>query len=211
MTDKVRTAAEIAEEHARNRMEGKEVTPVEIDFENVTVTKQDKLESHVINQDEETGFDENKKSERFQSDKQSFSRIKNIYAEGPAVVIEVDEGKIDVKTQAAILGSKKVTPSEALQRATALNAMLAHDKVVLADRKQVEEIIQQTIEATLEAQENTMTANGATYEDIKRTRKARLDRIEQFEKAVEKTRGKKDLQELQQMMMFKKVLKKLAH
>ena len=212
MSAKVKTAAEIADENARNRMDlDKEATPVEIDFENVTITPQEKLTSHVINQDEADGFDIDKKSDRFKNDKQSFSRIKDIYAEGPSIVIKVADGEIDTATQAAVLSTKKVTPAEALQRATALNAMLGHDQVVLADRKQVEHIIEATIEATLEAQENIMRAQGHGDEDIKRTRRKRLERIEQFENAVEQVRGKKERQALQEMLLFKKVLKKLAH
>jgi hypothetical protein len=210
MSDKVRTAAQIAEENAKNRMDPDKVaTPVEIDFENVIVTPQEKLESHVINQDEATGFDIDKESDRFKTSKQAFSRIKNVYADGPVVIIEVEEGKLDTKTQAAILGTRRVTPAEALQRATALNSMIAHKQIQLADRKQAEEIVEATIEATLEAQENIMKAQGSTDEDIKRARKARLERVEAFEKAVERVRGEKDLQELQQMLLFKKVLKKL--
>ncbi len=210
MSEKVKTSVEIAEENARKRMEGAKVTKVEVDVDDVSIKPQEKLESHVINQDEATGFDLDKESDRFKTSVQSFSRIRDVYAEGPSVIIKVDEGKIDTSTQAAVLQTKKITPREALERATALNAFLAHDKVQLADRKQVEELIEATITACLEAQENTMLAQGATKEDIKRTRKARLERIEQFENAVENVRGKKELQELQQMVMFKKVLKKLV-
>lgn len=211
MAEKVKTAAEIAEARAAKGLQERSDGRVEIDFENITVTPQEKLETHVINQDApaEDGFDGDIKSDRFATSKQSFSRIKDVYADGPAVVIKVDEGAIDTATQAAVLATKTITPAEALQRAAALNSMLAHQSIQMADRKQVGELIEATIMACLEAQENTMRANGATTEDIKRTRKARVDRIEQFEKAVETKRGKKDLQELQQMIMFKKVLKKL--
>lgn len=209
MSKKVKTAAEIAEERAAKGLQDRNDGRIEIDFDDVTVKPQEKLESHVINQDEATGFDMDIVSDRFKDSKQSFSRIKDVYAEGPAVVIKVAEGEIDTSNQAAVLTTKKITPTEALQRATALNAMLAHNAITLADRKQVEELVEATIMACLEAQENTMKAGGATDEDIKRTRKARVDRIEQFEKAVETQRGKKELQELQQMIMFKKVLKKL--
>lgn len=232
MSEKVRSALEIAEENAKRRMSGPVASPDDSDGTKTLAEEylekagdyestrqadgsvgisQGELETHVINQDEAVGFDSERKSDRFKTDKQSFSRIRDVRAEGPSIVIQVEEGRIDPSTQAAVLATKVITPSEALQRAAALNSMLGHDKVALADRKQVEDIVEATIEATLEAQENIMRANGASREDIKRTRKARLDRINAFEKAVERVRGKKELQELQQMLLFKKVLQKLEH
>jgi len=211
MTEKVKTAVEVAEERAAKGLQERTDGRVEIDFSDVTVTPQEKIKSHVINQDEATGFDETKQSDRFKSDKQSFGRIRSVRADGPNVVIEVDEGKIDATTQASILGNKRLTPEEALQRAIALNTMLMHEAVVLADRKQVENIVEETIVAVLEAQENVMTAQGHGYEDIKRSRKARLDRIEQFEASAKRIRGPQALQDLQGMLLFKKVLKRIAH
>lgn len=232
MSNKVKTAAEIAEENAQRRMSGPVASPEESDGTKTLAEEylekagdyestrkedgsvgisQGELQTHVINQDEAGEFDIDKVSDRFDTSTQSFGRIKNVYADGPSVVIEVDEGKIDVKSQAAVLATKRVTPSEALQRAVALNALLGHDKVKMADRKQVEEIVEAAVMACLEAQENVMRAQGSGDEDIKRTRKARIDRIEAFEKAVENKRGKKDLQQLQEMLLFKRVLKKLKN
>ena len=181
----------------------------EYEVDDFKITPQEKPDSHVINQDEATGFDENKKSGRFKDDKQAFSRIKDVRAEGPEVVIEVEEDVVDLNVHAAQLKTQRVTPSEAVQRALALNSLLMVDKINLADRKQVQDIVEATILATMEAQENIMRANGATYEDIKAARRARLEKIEMFEAAVVEKKGKKALDKLQEMTVFKKVLQKL--
>jgi len=219
---KAKTAAEVAEERARaeeakaenakKRMDHTvDHTPVEIDIDDMIVTPQEKPESHVVNQDEATGFDENKQSGRFKSDVQSLSRIKNVYADGEEVVIEVDKSKIDLSIHAAILTDQRLTPKEAVQRALMLNDMLRLEKVQLADRKMVQDIVEATIIAVIEARENTMRREGATYEDIKRSRKKMLDNINTFEAAVLNTRGQAALDELGEMILFKAVLKKIAH
>jgi len=184
----------------------------ELELEDFVVVPQEKT-THVINQDEEdsAGFDENKQSGRFDTDSQSFSRIKDVRAEGPEVVIEIDQSKTDFRIHAAVLKTQRLTPKEAIQRAVALNQMLMLDKVVLSDRKQVNDIVEATITAVLEARENIMRANGAGTEDIKRTRKALLDKIDTFEHAVREQRGQKALDQLQEMTLFKRVLQRLAH
>lgn len=168
-----------------------------------------KVKSHVVNQDEADGFDIDKQSGRFKDDKQSFTRIKDVRAEGPMVIIEIDPTKTDFRIHAAQLETQVISPQEAIQRALALNAMLALDKVNIGDRKQVEEIVEACIMAVMEAQENAMKAAGSTYEDIKAARRARMQRIEMFEHAVREKRGQAELDKLSEMMLFKKVLKKL--
>lgn len=182
----------------------------EMEIDDFVVVPQEKAPSHVINQDEATGFDETKKSTRFKDDTQSFSRIKDVRAEGVEVVIEIDTGKTDLRIHAAVLTDQRMTPAEAIKRAVALNQMLMLDKVKLSDRQQVEDIVEATIIAVLEAQENRMRMDGAAYEDIKRSRKARLDKILAFEAAVIQVRGKAALAELGEMTLFKKVLQKVA-
>lgn len=209
MAGKVKTAVEIAEERAAKGLQDRDDGRIEIDFDNVTITPQEKTPSHVVKQEEVTGFDIDKKGTLFKDDKQTFSRIRDVRAEGHMVWIEVDEGRMD-ENHAAVLVSKKVTPEEALERAIALNRMLMHKAIKIADVKQVEDIVEATITAVLEAQENGMRASGCTKEDIKRTRKARLDRINAFEAAVAKTRGPKELAKLQDMLLFKKVLQRVG-
>jgi len=219
MADKVKTAAEKAlERHTAKVADGEvpeHVTELpsgerkEYDVDNFKITPQEKAPTHVVNQDEATGFDVDKQSGRFEDDKQSFTRIKNVYAEGPEVVIEVDPKQTDFRIHAAVLQTQRLSVQEAIQRAVALNQMLMLDKINLSDRKQVGDIVEATIEAVLEAKENMMRSNGATYEDIKKSRQAQLDRIHMFEKAVHDKRGKAELDKLQEFMMFKRVLERV--
>lgn len=209
MSEKVKTAVEIAEERAAKGLQERTDGRVEMDVSDFKITPQEKTPSHVVKQAEAGTFDENKQTNLFKDDKQTFSRIKDVRAEGHMVIIDVDEGKRD-DSQAAILQSQKITPQEALQRATALNTMLMHEKINVADVKQVQDIVEAAIAAVLEAQENIMISEGCTQEDIKRARKARLDKIEAFEAAVRNTRGAKELAKLQEMQLFKKVLKTLS-
>jgi hypothetical protein len=206
MTEKkAKTALDIAQENA-DKMERKEY-----EVEDFKITPQEKSESHVINQDEATGFDVDKKSGRFKDDKQSMSRIKDVYADGDEVVIKIDRSKLDLSIHAAVLVDQRLSPSEAVQRALMLNDLLRLDKVNLADRQMVQDIIQATVIAVLQARENRMKKEGATYEDIKATRRKMLKRIHEFEAAVKDKRGQKALEQLGELTLFKDILEKVAH
>jgi hypothetical protein len=214
MTEKkAKTSLEISQKNAdqiqhtppEGRTERKE-----FEIENFVVVPQEKLNSHVVNQDDAIGFDIDKKSGKFKDDKQSMSRIKNVFADGHKVVIQIDKSKTDFSIHAAVLTDQRLTPRAAVERALMLNDLLRLDKVNLADRKMVEEIVEATIIAVLQARENKMKDEGATYEDIKKTRRKMLERIHQFEAAVKNKRGQVELDQLNEMVMFKKVLEKIA-
>jgi hypothetical protein len=212
--NKAKSALEIAQENAEKM---KHAPPSgrtdrkEFEMSDFEVTPQEKPDSHVVNQDDATGFDPDKKSERFKDDKQSMSRIKNVYADGEEVVIEIDKGKIDLSIHAAVLTDQRLSPREAVERALSLNDLLRLDKVNLADRQQVEDIVEATVIAVLQARENKMRKEGATYEDIKATRRKMLNRIHEFEAAVKNKRGQKALDELGELTLFKGILEKVAH
>jgi hypothetical protein len=207
MTEKkAKTALEIAEGNADKMDERKEY-----EVEDFKITPQEKVESHVINQDKATGFNADKKSGRFKDDKQSMSRIKNVFADGDEVVIQIDKSKLDLSIHAAVLVDQRISTKEATQRALMLNDLLRLDKVNLADRQQVQDIVQATIIAVLEAQENKMRKGGASYEDIKASRRKRLKRIHEFEAAVKDKRGQKALDQLTELTLFKDILEKVAH
>lgn len=216
MADKVKSAAEMA----MARFEGEAIPEADLpesgerkeyEVEDFVITEQEKAPSHVVNQDDPDpeGFDIDKKSNRFKTDTQSFSRIKDVRCEGVEVLIEIDKTKLDLSIHAAVLTDQRITPTQAIERAIALNQMLMLDKVTLADRKQVEAIVEATMIAVLEAQENMMRQHGATYEDIKAARRARLDKIHMFEQAVKDKRGQAALDDLQELMLFKTILEKV--
>ncbi len=215
MTEKkAKSALEIAQENAEKM---KHAPPTgrterkEFEIEDFKVTPQEKAPSHVVNQDQATGFDETKQSKRFKDDKQSMTRIKNVYADGDEIVIEIDKSKIDLSIHAAVLTDQRVSIKEATQRALMLNDLLRLDNVNLGDRKQIQEIAEATIIAVLQARENRMRKEGATYEDIKATRRKMLKRIHEFEAAVKNKRGQKALDELGEVTLFKDILEKVAH
>lgn len=211
MTEKkAKTALEIAQENAET-MKKKAAESKEYEIDDFKITPQEKADSHVVNQDKATGFDPDKKSGRFKDDKQSLSRIKNVYADGHSVVIEIDKSKTDLSIHAAVLHDQRISPQAAVERALALNDMLRLDKVNLADRGMVQEIVQATVIAVLQAQENRMKTEGASYEDIKASRRKRLKRIHEFEAAVKNVRGKKALEQLSELTLFKDILEKVAH
>jgi hypothetical protein len=88
------------------------------------------------------------------SDKQSFSRIKRIYASGGFVNIEVDSTLIPGEHGGKPLVNQRLSVREAAERAAELNRMTR--VMDAADRKMIFEIIANTIEACREAQQQLL-------------------------------------------------------
>jgi len=85
------------------------------------------------------------------SDKQSFSRIKRIYAKGGYVFINVDPTLIPEMHGGKPLQNQMLTVKEAAERARELNRMAC--VMTAADYKMIMEIVEATIRACKEAQQ----------------------------------------------------------
>ena len=88
------------------------------------------------------------------SDKQTFSRIMRVYASNGMVRIEVDPTVVAGEHGGRPLQNQVLTVREAAERAAELNRMAC--VMVPADKKMVMEIIESTIRACREAQQQLM-------------------------------------------------------
>lgn len=110
-----------------------------------------------------TGFDISMLTGDKTTDKQSFSRIKRIYAKDGLVFMDVDSSLDPRAHGGAPLLSRVLSVKEAAERAITLNKMAG--AMNAADYKMVMEIVDNTIQACREAQQQLLKLNLAPGED----------------------------------------------
>jgi len=112
------------------------------------------IKPHDLSGPDQPTFDINQTTGNVKSDKQTFSRIKRIFAKDGLVHVEVDQRVIPGEHAGRPLMNQKWTVREAAERAVELNKMAS--VVNAADYKMVMEIVDNTIRACKEAQQQLL-------------------------------------------------------